>query len=272
MKTVLFAGASALALAVGAGWALRAVKAKPNDPPELAMPAPNDEPRSAETGEVTRNFLLYFVLPVWIAAGVADWLCHAASDIEHTGGPEEALLHLLMLAEVGVPALAGLFLEITSPLFGLMIAGFLLHQATALWDLAYAVSMREVTPVEQQVHSFLELLPLMAISFLAVLHWREFLGLFGMDDGSAQRGIKPKREPLPAPVIAGILGAIALFNALPYLEELWRGLRVRFSEGERPRASTEARSKSPTTLTFGNSAPASAAMSVGAYRPEMCVK
>src|SRR4051794_41856428 len=101
MKTVLFAGASALALAVGAGWALRAVKAKPNDPPELAMPAPNDEPRSAETGEVTRSFLLYFVVPVWIAAGVADWLCHAASDIEHTGGARGTPLPLLMVGGGG---------------------------------------------------------------------------------------------------------------------------------------------------------------------------
>jgi hypothetical protein len=115
-----------------------------------------------------------------------------------------------------------------------MIAAYLLHQATALWDVAYAVAVREVTPTEQQVHSFLEMMPLMAISFLAALHWREFLDLFGLDDGTAERGLKPKREPLPAPLLAGVLGAIALFNGLPYLEELWRGVHFRFSDPEAP--------------------------------------
>jgi hypothetical protein len=263
MKTVLFAGASALALAVGAGWTVRAAKPYATCSAQNTLSLEDAQPGSAETARVTRNFLLYFVIPVWIGAGLADWLCHRASDVEHTGGPEESLLHLLMLAEVGVPALAALFLEVTSPLFGLMIAAFVLHQATALWDVAYAVAVREVTPVEQQVHDFLALMPLMALSFLAVLHWQEFLGLFGLDDGSAQRGIKPKRDPLPTPVLATILGAIAVFNGLPYLEELWRGLRVRFSEDERPRASTETRSKSPTTATLANRAPASAAISAG---------
>ena len=113
MKTVLFAGASALALAAGAGWAIRAARTDANSPQEITVPLRGDH--SAEIARASRNFLLYFVIPVWIAAGAADWLCHRASDIEHTAGPEESLLHLLLLAEVGVPALAGLLLEITSP-------------------------------------------------------------------------------------------------------------------------------------------------------------
>jgi hypothetical protein len=91
-------------------------------------------------------------------------LCHRASRIEETGA-KESVLHLLMLVEVGIPVLASIFLEITSPLFALMITSFLLHEATALWDVAYAVTRREVSPIEQHVHSFLDLIPLMAISF-----------------------------------------------------------------------------------------------------------
>jgi hypothetical protein len=26
--------------------------------------------------EVTRNVLMYFILPLWLAAGFADYLCH----------------------------------------------------------------------------------------------------------------------------------------------------------------------------------------------------
>jgi hypothetical protein len=259
MKIALFCGASALALAAGL---VRHTTEQPAARPDATLKDGGGH-SEVDVAGATRNFLIYFVVPLWIAAGVADWLCHRASDIEHTGGPEESLIHLLMLAEVGMPSLAGLFLEITSPVFGLMIAAFLLHQATALWDIAYAVSIREVTPVEQQVHSFLELLPLMAIAFLAVLHKREFLDLFGLAAGPVERSLKPKREPLPAPLLATIIAAIALFNGLPYLEELWRGLRARFSGCDTPRAVTGARSKSPTTDTLANLAPASAAISAG---------
>jgi hypothetical protein len=35
---------------------------------------------------VTRNVLMYFVLPLWLTAGFADYLCHHAAYIEHTSG------------------------------------------------------------------------------------------------------------------------------------------------------------------------------------------
>ena len=76
-------------------------------------------------------------------------------------------MHLLMLAEVSIPVLAGFYLEITAPVAALMILAFVLHDATALWDVGYAVTRREVTPIEQHLHSFLEMVPLMAISFIS---------------------------------------------------------------------------------------------------------
>jgi hypothetical protein len=119
-----------------------------------------------DVASVTRNFLLGFVLPLW----VADWMCHRRTDIAHTAGLREPLMHLLMLAEAAVPVLAGLFLEITSPVLALMIASLVLHDVTALWDGSYAVKHREVPPIEQHVHSFLEMVPLMAVAFGCVLH------------------------------------------------------------------------------------------------------
>lgn len=66
-------------------------------------------------------------------------------------------------------------------------------------------------------------------------------------------------EPLPKPYVAGVLGAIGLFNVAPYTEELWRTL------GAVPRdaAVTDTRSKSLMTETFGKNLPASAAISAG---------
>ena len=35
--------------------------------------------------------LMYFILPLWLAAGFADWLCHRATHIETTTGAKESL-------------------------------------------------------------------------------------------------------------------------------------------------------------------------------------
>jgi len=40
--------------------------------------------------------LMYFVLPIWLLSGFADWLCHRATHIETTTGAKESLIHLLM--------------------------------------------------------------------------------------------------------------------------------------------------------------------------------
>lgn len=72
--------------------------------------------------------LMYFLLPVWFAAGFADWLCHRATHIETTTGAKESLIHLLMFAEAGVPLLAAIFLEINALVIGLAIIAFILQK------------------------------------------------------------------------------------------------------------------------------------------------
>jgi hypothetical protein len=107
--------------------------------------------------------LMYFILPLWLVAGFADWLCHRASHIETTSGAKESLLHLLMFAEIGLLLLAAVSLDINGLIIAFMIVMFFVHEATALWDVSYATTLRTVTPIEQHVHSFLEIIPLMAI-------------------------------------------------------------------------------------------------------------
>ncbi len=178
----------------------------------------------ANVAEVTRNFLMGFVLPLWLAAGIADWICHRAADIAGTTGPKESLMHLLMLTEAAVPVLAGMFLEVTSPVLALMIASFLLHDMTALWDVSYAVTLREVTPIEQHVHSFLEMVPLMAVAFVCVLHWPQVLALFGLGGGTRDWSVRLKTRPLPWRYVTAMLGAMVSLEWGPYLEELARTL------------------------------------------------
>jgi hypothetical protein len=174
------------------------------------------------TGEILRDLLMYFVLPVWLAAGFADYLCHRASHIERTSGWRESLLHLLQFAEMAVPILAALFLEITSAVILLMIVCLVLHQATAMWDVHYAAATREVRPIEQHVHSVLEMMPLTGLLLVVALHWQAFIALFGFAPLSF--AIVPKAEPLPWMYIFSVLGLTLVFEVLPYFEELFRGL------------------------------------------------
>jgi hypothetical protein len=190
--------------------------------------------------------LMYFILPIWLMAGFADWLCHRASHIETTTGAKESLIHLLMFAEVGAPLLAGMFLNINALVIAVMIVAFFVHEATALWDVSYATTARTVTPLEQHVHSFLEMIPLMATLSVISLHWSQFLAIIGCGSETAKFDLTWKSEPLPTPYIATIMTIILLFEFLPYVEELLRGLRA---NGGRLAPTTASRAKpGQTTL------------------------
>jgi hypothetical protein len=142
-----------------------------------------------------RTVLLYFIIPVWFLAGVADYLCHRASDIAHTAGWKESVLHLLMFGEVAVPLLMCLFLEVNALTFAVRIVAFLAHEATALWDVSFAMT--------------------------------QLLALFGFGSQAARFDLGLKPEPLPAAYVVAILAAALFLEFLPYVEELFRGLRAR---------------------------------------------
>jgi hypothetical protein len=251
MKRVMLSITSGIALSAVVAFLLQKHKGPRLSSPEQSSvssashrTAPSAADRAAEddrlagrdpalAADVVRRLLIYGIPPIWIAAGFADWLCHRAAKIETNAGAKESLLHLLMLAELGVPTLACLFLEITPQVIALSLASFLVHQATALWDLEYATEHREIAPIEQQVHSFLELNPLMAIAFIAALRWPEVVSSMGADGRGADFGFKLRKRPLPARYVVSVLSAVGLFNGLPYLEELWR-TSARFGATERP--------------------------------------
>ena len=170
--------------------------------------------------------LMYFVLPVWLIAGFADWLCHRATHIESTTGAKESLIHLLMFAEVGIPLLAAMFLEVNALVIAAMIVAFFVHEATAMWDVRYATTARTVSPIEQHVHSFLEMIPLMGLVIVVALHWGQFLALFGAGTEKARFDLTWKHEQLPVTYIAAVMVIIVLFELVPYVEEFFRGLRA----------------------------------------------
>jgi hypothetical protein len=185
-----------------------------------------------QTDQILQTMLMYLILPLWLAAGFSDYLCHRASHIERTSGWRESVLHLLQLVEMGIPVLAALFLEINAAIILVMILCFFLHQATALWDLYYATARREVGPLEQHVHSFLEMVPLMGLLLVVALHWDQFIALFGW--GAARFDFAFKPRPLPWMYVSAALSAAVLFELLPYVEEVWRGWHSRRAPQSRP--------------------------------------
>ncbi len=158
--------------------------------------------------------LMYFVLPLWLVTGFADWLCHRASHIETTTGAKEPLIHLLMFTEVDIPLLAATFLDIkrfdyrrharcVCPPRGHRHVGRKLRDDGADRDAVRTAC------------SQLPGIPLMGIIIVVSLHWGQFLALFGFGSEPARFNLVWKSEPLPVFYIVTMLVVVLLFEALP---------------------------------------------------------
>jgi hypothetical protein len=185
-------------------------------------------PRGADDVEnANRRFLLYGVLPLWFVPAVADWVMHRRSDIEHTSGVRESAVHALMMSEAGVPVVAGLTAKVNPLVLSLMGGAAVAHGATALWDVSLATSKREVRPVEQHIHSFLEVLPLTAAAFTTCLHWDQVREAMRGGGRADDWKLVPKERPLSTGYLTAIAAGVGLCVALPYAEEMIRCIRSR---------------------------------------------
>ncbi|MER6493427.1 MULTISPECIES: diguanylate cyclase [Streptomyces] len=183
---------------------------------------------TVDVGDVTTRYLLYGLLPGWFVPGLADWVMHRRTRIEDTSGTKESLIHSLMMAEVGLPIALTLRYEVNPLLLTVQLGGAAVHEATALWDVKTAVdSDREVKPLEQHIHSFLESLPFAALAALMCLHADQVKSLArgGRGHKDAWR-LVPRRRPLSPGYLTAIGAAIGACVLLPYGEELLRCLRT----------------------------------------------
>ncbi|MER5213518.1 diguanylate cyclase [Streptomyces sp. NPDC002838] len=201
---------------------------------------------TVDVGDATTRYLLYGLLPSWFVPGLADWVMHRRTRIEDTAGTRESLIHSLMMTEVGLPIALTLRYEVNPLLLSVQLGGAAVHEATALWDVRTAVkSEREVKPVEQHIHSFLESLPFGALASLMCLHADQVKSLLrgGRDDPDAWR-LVPRRRPLSPGYLVGIAAAIGTCVLLPYGEELVRCRRAARTRKKRA-SSDEAHWRAP---------------------------
>jgi hypothetical protein len=182
--------------------------------------------RGVELENAGRRALLYVIVPIWFAAGLADWYQHRKTRIETTSGARESVLHLLMQAEAGLPAILGLVFRLNA---GTLLAGFaavVAHELTVYWDISYTQTKRSISPLEQHIHSYLQMGPIMTMTFLSVLHSDQLLSLLGRGPDRPEFRLELKRPAAEPPVIGALLVGALACGFVPYLEELWRCVRT----------------------------------------------
>ena len=185
-------------------------------------------PDDAALAQLLWQLLGWVILPAWLLAGLGDYIAHARTDIAHTSGVTESALHLVQTAEIGLPLLALLFLEVNALVLAILVAGVLAHSATSWADLRWTTPRRRIPVGEQLLHGFLFVLPFVALALVIVLHWPAWLAL--VDPASAPAGSwRPHlREPrLDAWIIASVLGAGVVLGILPGLFEFARTVAAR---------------------------------------------
>lgn len=170
--------------------------------------------------------LMYLVLPIWILAGFVDYWCHRASHIEDSSGTPESALHLLQFGTIAVPVLLALFMEINALFFLIAALAIVIHHGVAFVDVRYANRTRTVTPLEQMVHSFLEIMPITAFLLLAALHWPQLLDFSEPRRHGSGFMLRLKPHPLQPWYVLAAIGTALMFNLLPYLEECLRCRRA----------------------------------------------
>jgi hypothetical protein len=171
--------------------------------------------------ELLQTLLVWGLYPVWLLAGAGDYLCHRQTDIEHTSGTRESWLHLLQFASLLIAFAAAVLVNLNAIVFGIMVVLVIAHSVLAHVDVSYTDGRRHISPFEQLVHGFMDVLPLIAVALIGVLHWPEVTAspsspIFSLRAADLGRTL--------------LVGSFAVLAGVPILEELARTYRHR---GER---------------------------------------
>ena len=155
--------------------------------------------------------LIWGIYPAWLLAGAGDYLCHRITDIEHTSGANESWLHLAQLVCLVIAFACAVLLQISAVVFLLLVALVVAHSVLSYVDVHYTDGRRRILPIEQIVHGFMDVLPLVAVALLGVQHWQDIRA-----GSTAFEGAAVDREHML------LLWSFVVLGGLPVLEELWR--------------------------------------------------
>jgi len=176
-----------------------------------------------DSASIVLNILLYVLLPLWGVAGLIDWFCHKATNIEETSGLHEALVHVLMGFQVGIPVFLALTFEVNVLVLILCFLALLMHEVVAHYDVHYASPRREISIWEVHAHNYLATLPFFILLLIIVRRWETFVDLITFN-WAGNMALEPRQEAL------GVNGGYALtyfitmgiFITGPYFFEVLR--------------------------------------------------
>lgn len=153
----------------------------------------------------------------WLAAGFLDFAQHRRTDLPHTSGLRESSMHALQLGLLGGGVLAWLAFAPGPGLLAVLAALVVAHAVAGYVDTRTAFGRRTITPLEQHLHSVLDMAPWIA------------LGAIVLVQGGADRaaGWALRREPAPAPLWLALLLPPLALCVLPWLHEFRAALRAR---------------------------------------------
>ncbi len=165
--------------------------------------------------------LAYAAYLFWLLAGLGDFVRHWRTDLPHTSGLAESSMHLVQLGLLGTAVVLGLAFEMGRGIVLSMLALVLLHALVGYLDTRIAFERhRVVSPVEQHLHSVLDMAPAVAFAWLLASTWPAAIG-----DGWLPAW---RRPALPAAAwLAALAPALAL-TVVPAVLEFrasWKAAR-----------------------------------------------
>jgi len=170
----------------------------------------------------TEFWLAYGAYLAWLLAGSADFICHWRTNLRNTSGVAESATHLIQLGLLAAAVVLGLTFEVgksSALLIGVLVIA---HAVVGYVDTRIAFGRhRVVLPVEQHIHSVLDMAPLVAFAWLMTTTWPAAT--------TAGWGLSLRQPGTPVIVWAAILLPAALLCVGPALIEFraaWKTARM----------------------------------------------
>ena len=175
----------------------------------------------------TELSLAYCAYLVWLAAGLGDFLCHWRTDLPHTSGVAESITHLLQLALLAIGVVFALAFEVGPGSALLLLALVIAHAVVGYIDTAIAFRTRRmVKPVEQHLHSVLDMAPIVGFAWLLITTWPA-----SIDAGWA---LQSRQPVLPFEVWLAMLAPPVVLCVVPALLEFRSALAARHPASAQP--------------------------------------
>jgi hypothetical protein len=167
-----------------------------------------------ELRPLIEHFLVYGLYPVWLLAGAADYVCHRRSDMAHTSGLVEARLHVAQFITVAIVFFGAVLWQPTIFLVVVIGVAALAHLVLSYIDVAYTQRRRHISSLEQHVHAFMDVLPIMAACLLAMI---------GLSDPLAEPTLRPFEDGWKEGLL---IGSFLVLAGGPLIEEYVRTAKL----------------------------------------------